>query len=114
MQAVDDLLMADGEAHPGEIAFRDELRLIMEGTHTSGTPPLYEGDRGSWETTSSSTSRSCASHGRPDRTRPNTRIRFASDSDHAHTAPHNLASVFVTRLEGPERRHNFDEVLRNQ
>jgi hypothetical protein len=48
MQAVDDLLMADGDAHPEEIAFRDELRLIMEGTHTSGTPQLHEADRGSW------------------------------------------------------------------
>ena len=48
MSLVDDVLAADGVAHPEEIQFRDELALIMEGTHGSGTPALSEGDRGDW------------------------------------------------------------------
>ena len=48
MSAVDEVLAADGIAHPEEIEFRDELLLIMAGTHSSGTPDYSEGDRGSW------------------------------------------------------------------
>ena len=48
MNVVDEMLMADGVAHPEEVEFRDELLSIMEGTHTSGTPAHSEGDRGAW------------------------------------------------------------------
>ena len=48
MNAVDELLMADGVADPEEVEFRDELLSIMAGTHTSGTPAHAEGDRGHW------------------------------------------------------------------
>ncbi|MFO0749660.1 MAG: metallophosphoesterase family protein [Myxococcota bacterium] len=48
MGVVDELLMADGVAHPEELEFRDDLLLIMEGTHGSGTPAHAEADRGNW------------------------------------------------------------------